>query len=399
MKTFGYGLQAFAGGFQTGLGLGMERKKIKMIQDEQKRAEKLAKEKEENAMNWYNANKDSLTNFHTQSQDARSKLIFESVQYKKEWTDYLRDVEDFLQSGDLEGLKSLNDMEEERIKAERDMLGIGVRPENAFVGKYYSEESMEYAKKLQMGKLANKPIGTQMYEEQFGKLPVTPEAPKTELDIMGETGKKLDYAYATGNASHFNQMAKSLGVDTTFETYKKGHKEPEIPKEEPTPAPTSTENIREDILNADTFKDAERIYKNYADKYDETALGIDDVDKFWSDERVRRLDTIKNAIENLLVDRGDKGRWLKPGTITSAEVGLSIEGDEQNTEAVYKQLRADYIKFRDMLEKMGVDVSQYPKLKPLSEIEKVGGWEGAIGWGVKGVGFGIKKGDYKSIYY
>ena len=170
-KTYGYGLQAFAGSFQKGLGLGMENKKIKMLQEEQKRAEKLAKEKEENAMNWLNTNKDSLMNFHTQPQDTRNMLIFESTQYKKEWTDYLRDVEDFLQSGDLEGLKSLNDMEEERIKAERDMLGLGIRPENAFVGKYYSEKDMEYVKKLQMGKLPIKPIGMKMYEEEFGKLP------------------------------------------------------------------------------------------------------------------------------------------------------------------------------------------------------------------------------------
>lgn len=60
-----------------------------------------------------------------------------------------------------------------------------------------------------------------------------PTAPKTELDIMGETKKKLDYAYATGNASYFNRIAKSLGVDTTFETYKKGYEEPEIPKVTP----------------------------------------------------------------------------------------------------------------------------------------------------------------------
>ena len=57
------------------------------------------------------------------------------------------------------------------------------------------------------------------YVPTFQK-PTTPEAPPTELDIMGETQKKLDYAYNTGNANYFNQIAKSLGVDTTFDTYK-----------------------------------------------------------------------------------------------------------------------------------------------------------------------------------
>ena len=178
-KTYGYAIQGFAGGFATGLGLGMENKKIKMLQEEQKRAEKLAKEKEENAMDWLNTNQDSLMNFHTQPQDMRNMLIFESVQYKKEWTDYLRDVEDFLQAGDLESLKNLNNMEEEKIKAERDMLGLGIRPENAFVGKYYDEKDMEYVKKLQMGKLPIKPIGTQMFEQEFGELP--PETKEPDL--------------------------------------------------------------------------------------------------------------------------------------------------------------------------------------------------------------------------
>lgn len=177
--TFGYGLRGFAGGFQTGLGLGMERKKIKMLQEEQKRAEKLAKEKEENAMNWLNSNKDSLVNFQTQPQDIRNMLIFESIKYSDDWHDYLRDCEDALQTGDLEELKHLNDMEEEKIKAERDMLGLGVRPENAFIGKHYSEENMNYLKKLQMGKLPIKPIGIKMYEEEFGELP--PEVKKPDL--------------------------------------------------------------------------------------------------------------------------------------------------------------------------------------------------------------------------
>ena len=53
-----------------------------------------------------------------------------------------------------------------------------------------------------------------------------PAAPPTELDIMGETQKKLDYAYNTGNANYFNQIAKSLGVDTTFDTYKQKYEAP-----------------------------------------------------------------------------------------------------------------------------------------------------------------------------
>lgn len=217
-----------------------------------------------------------------------------------------------------------------------------------------------------------------------------PEAPKTGLDIMGETGKKLDYAYDTGNASHFNQMAKSLGVATTFETYKKGHKEEPIPTPKTIPVPTSIENIREDISNADTLETARRIYNNGVQQYGEEAftkaVGITDIDKFWADGQIPYLNNIKTAIGNILDEKG----WLKKGTLTSAEVGLDFKG-EQSVEEIYEMLRKEYKKYRDMLEKMGIDISQFPKLKPLEEIEKVGLGEGF--WG-----FGKQRGQYKSIY-
>lgn len=244
-RTFGYGLQAFAGGFQTGLGLGMENKKIKMIQEEQKRAEKLAKEKEENAMNWLNANKDSLMNFQGQPQETRNMLIFESVQYEKEWTDYLRDMENFLQSGDLEALKHLNDIEEEKIKAERDMLGFGITPKNAFIGREYSEKDMEYVKKLQMGKLPIKEIGRQMFEEEFGKLPVTEVAPVAPKVTDYNTAASYLSKFINASPDTFNKIKTGLERNTginlspiTQESLREPEKIAEIA--EPTPETVGT---------------------------------------------------------------------------------------------------------------------------------------------------------------
>lgn len=392
--TFGYGLKGFAGGFQTGIGLGMENKRIKMLQEEQKRAEKLAKEKEENAMNWLNTNKENLMNFHTQSQDVRNMLILESINYKKEWNDYLRDIENFLQDGDLEGLKHLNDMEEERIKGERDMLGLGVRPENAFVGKYYDEKDMEYVKKLQMGKLPIKSIGTQMYEEEFGKLPVTPEAPgitdyKSAVDYLS---KFINAPINTFNKIKAGFQSQFPDIDMSAIT-QESLREPEKvtePTPEPTPAPTSTENIREDILNADTFEDAQRIYKNYDDKYDVNALGITDLKQEWTDNQISYLNKIFDKINASIRDLIDEKGHLRKGTITEEEIGVEFEG-EQKIEDIYKMLREEYMKYRDMLEKLGVDVNQFPKIKSIEEIEKVGFWEGLWGWGKQ-------RGQYKSIY-
>lgn len=400
MKTFGYGLQAFAGGFQTGLGLGMERKKIKMIQDEQKRAEKLAKEKEENAMNWYNTNKDSLTNFHTQSQETRSMLIFESVQYKKEWTDYLRDVEDFIQSGDLEGLKHLNDMEEERIKAERDALGIGIRPESGFIGKYYNEEDMNYAKKLQMGKLANKPIGTQMYEKEFGKLPdVAPKLTDTQVKLA-EIDKLAFLTEERRNKMKVQLLVKDSAIAEKVKAIKAaGGTDGDVVKAlgggvigpEPTttlaPTPTAVENVREDILNADTLEDAKRIYKNHVAKYGETT-DIPDVDKYWAGGKKSELDNLVAVLDEITAGTPES-RNVKG----NKKFTFDMDGKEVTKTGAewYNAVYESYIALIKLLEKFGIDISQYKQLKSLSEIKKIkfGGF----------VGKGVETGDLISIYY
>ncbi len=132
-----------------------------------------------------------------------------------------------------------------------------------------------------------------------------------------------------------------------------------------TPTPTSVESLREDIKNAPTIEDARRMEKNHIAKYGDT-LGIPNVDKFWSDERVGRLTSLKQGIDKLL----DEKKRLKKGTITSADVGFEIEDDIQKVEAVYQQLREEYMKYRDMLEKMGVDLSQFPELMSYEEYLK-----------------------------
>lgn len=199
-------------------------------------------------------------------------------------------------------------------------------------------------------------------------------------DAPSETFNKIK----TGFQSKFPNIDMS-GIT------KESLREPEKPEAEPTPpAPTSTENVREAIKNSDTVEDARRINKNYIDKYGEGTLGIDDVDKYWVEGQIVYLDKIKQAINNLLVDRGDKGKWLKPGTVISDEVGLEFKGD-QKSEDVYEMLRKEYKKYRDTLIKMGVDISQYPELLSLSELEKVGFSEGFFG-------IGIQRGQYKGIY-
>ena len=72
-------------------------------------------------------------------------------------------------------------------------------------------------------------------------------------------------------------------------------------------------------------------------------------------------------------------------------VGIEFKG-EQPASGIYAILYKSYIEYLEKLRKLGIDVSQFPELLPLSEIERVGGTEGFFA--IKGV----KKGDYKSIY-
>ena len=211
---------------------------------------------------------------------------------------------------------------------------------------------------------------TEMGDEVFN-LYNTPEEvmsnvkPSAGLTVMPKRDTKTGKYYAS--------FSKETGVGVT------------------TPAPTSTENIREDILNADTFADAQRIYKNYADKYDETALGITDVKQEWGKGQIAYLNNVKKSIENLLVDRGDKGKWLNNSPVTKEMVGLDFDGEQPASE-IYEILYKSYIEYLEKLKKLGIDISQFPELLPLSEIEKVSGTEGFFAIG------GVKKGDFKSIY-
>ena len=392
----GSGLGAFAGGFQASYSL-------KLLKKEKERQEKLVKEKEANAMNWLSTNKESLNNFQTQPQEKRNMLIYESDQYSENWHKYLTDSEKALQAGDLEELKHLNDQAEERLRIEGDMLELGVTAENGFLGNYYTPESMDYVKKLRMGALSNKPIGTHMYEEAgYGKLPAEEGTPLSAKDNWAIEHYNLPEKHP--EKISFDQLSLYMGVKITpekataleekiAEAKQYGATNEEIKNmlvgkstELTPPAVSTTENTREDILNADTFEDAERIYKNHITKYGETDLGITDLKQEWGKVQTDYLNNIKTSIGNIIDEKG----WLKKGTITSAEVGLDFAG-EQPVEEIYKKLKEEYMKYRDMLEKLGIDVSQFPRLKSLEEIEKVGLGEGFWGWGKQ-------RGQYKSIY-
>ncbi len=405
-KTFGYGLLAASKGFATGLSMKMEKSKIDALTAEQKRLDKEKKDAQLLWTEWYTnpETKEFLNNLNTATQGERAYFISNLSRISKELFEYFTEIDDDIRDGELEEAKRKNDLVVQKMKTMMDAAKIGMKLTFAdgITPMQIPDEELRFQKQIQTGKMAGgktgEAMGRQMWKErEFGELP-----PETkEPDLTGAINYLKKFPNPT--PEQFNSLRagaeRFYNVDlsnVTQESLRESEKIAEV-KPEPTPAPTSTENIREDILDADKYGDAQRIYDNYAKKYDVNALGITDLKQDWGSGQISYLNKVKKSIENLLVDRGDKGKWLNNKPVTQEMVGIEFKG-EQPASDIYEILYKSYIEYLEKLRKLGIDVTGFPKLKPLSEIEKVGGWEGAIGWGVKGVGFGIKKGDYKSIY-
>lgn len=226
-------------------------------------------------------------------------------------------------------------------------------------------------------------------------IPQPIEAQPTEMDVMGETQKKLDAAYATGNPNYFNQMAKSLNVPTTFETYKQKYEKPGVAggaeKARVTSLP-QLEEYRDKALDADTWEDAEKIINDYTEAgYDATQLRIDK--EAWVDSQMNYLNTLKGILDNLIDEKGS----IKKGTTTKEQIGLepasADDNRERKYEEFYKIIMESYMEYRDKLEEMGVDVSQFPKIKSLEEYNKSDIKPGM------GLFYPSTWGKQKSIYY
>jgi len=383
---FGSNLGAFASGFQA-------THSLKLMKKEKERNEKLAKEKEANAINWYTANKESLKGFQDQPQDVRNMLLYESVLYSDDWHKTLRDFEDAIQEGDLEEAKHINDMLEEQLKIEGDMLELGVKAENGFIGKYYTDESMEYVKKLRMGNLGNKPIGTKMYEESYGELPAETKAPAIS-DYTGVTNYLSRFINTSPEI--FNNI--KLGLQNKFPDIDMSNITQESLRE-PEKAVTgggeklrvtslnTLEEYRQKALDANTWKEAESIIDDYKEAgYDPAPLEEKANEQEWINAKIDELD---NHIEMLkeITDEKDKSIGDKKFKFLSGD-----EEETQTGEEWYKDIYEAYTFYLAELRKMGVDVSKYPKIKSPEEVKKVGILKGMF------TGGGVERG-YPSIYY
>jgi len=152
---------------------------------------------------------------------------------------------------------------------------------------------------------------------------------------------------------------------------------------------TTLEKYREKILNADSWEEAQNYINDYVQAgYDATQLNITQED--WINTKKADLDNLM-AVLNEITAGTPEGRNIKGAKEFTFEVdGKAVT---KTGEEWYKDIYESYTALLDLLEKMGIDTSQYKRLKPPSEVQKAGTLKGWF------TGGGVTAGDLIDIYY
>ena len=415
----GYGYRGFASGLQSGLSLGMERYRIKSLAEEKKALEK-AKEEEKLAMNtWLADNRESIENYSNLSQEEKNWLIASSFQYSEKMAGFFNDWDKSIKEGNVEEAKNKQKQWEDILATKKDLSLAGVGLSEGFFidgAKYDPNKPLippkdtEYLRKVEIGKFAGGDTASAIARETwkgqgYGELPTETAKPTdtqvklAEVDKLGFLTEERRNAMKvnilaggdSATAEKVNAIRAANGTDADIlEAFGAGVQgvNPPTTTIRVTSLP-QLEKYRDKALNAESLEDMQSVIDDYKEAgYDPAPLEEKVNEQAWANNQTEYLSNLLNAIKATVNEKG----WLKSGEVTPQEVSNQIKKNAPASE-VYEDFRKEYMKYRDILEKAGVDVSQFPKLKPLSEIEKVGFLEGVKTFG------GVGKGQYKSIYY
>jgi len=403
----GYFLKGLAGGLQTGVNLGTQIQEMQWQKAQRKKLEEKEAKIEEsmstigNLFKQYGADStysdDEIMQLNTALSAAVPEVqavwkdavnAIQTMNKRKfeedlQWFDLFINQTEGLNPGDVQGIF---DMAKSRFQTDK-AKNYFTAYEEIQKKKYEAAQNQPEDVWGQAGTLPQD-IRPEYLRSKGVNIPQPTAQPQTELDKMGETQKKLDYAYATGNANYFNQIAKSLGVDTTFETYKQKFEKPGAVGGAEKPRVTSLpqlEEYRDKALNADSWKETEKIINDYTEAgYDATQLGV--TKEAWANTKKSDLDNLVAVLDEITAGTSN----IKSKEKHSFEINGKVQ--EQTGEEWYKQVYESYVALLKLLEEEGIDTSQYKKLKPLSEI-KAGFLKGLTTFG------GVGKGDLVSIYY
>jgi len=404
----GYFLQGLSSGLQSGLNMGQQIQEMRWQKKQRKELEEKQAKMLEVSNLWNAKIKEAgADNIYSDEEIAQISTIFLSGGY--EFIEHYQ--------GAMDAIKSMNKTKYDQEKEWMDLFTSGaeglppgdIQAMYDYVAPYITSEKgkniLEANNNIKQRKAKIAQNQPEDIWGQAGTLPqeVRPDylrskgieipqpatAQPTEMDVMGETQKKLDYAYTTGNANYFNQVAKSLGSPATFDTYKQGYEKPgaatgAAEKTRVTSLP-QLEEYRDKALNADSWEDAEKIINDYTEAgYDPSQLGVTKED--WANVKKSDLDNLVAVLKEITAGTPN----VKGSKLYSFEINGKVK--EQTGEEWFKQVYESYVALLKLLEEQGVDTSQYKKLKPLSEI-KAGFIKGLTTFG------GVGKGDLVNIYY
>jgi len=209
----------------------------------------------------------------------------------------------------------------------------------------------------------NTPYKTQEVNGQIVYLPEyqAPAPEPTGVEVMGEQNNLLDIVYARGDKEVFNAFAKSLGINTTFDTYKRSYEEQMTPITEPIK--------RTDIAYwEEEFNDVTN-EEDYNRKYN--LLMQSDISKQYKPESYQEILTndlkqMAKEIQGLLSDK-------------NTLINTSDKADYEKYQAIYEE------KVKELLSKYpDIDKNQFPKFLSYDERKKLGWWKYSLldekGW-------------------
>jgi len=413
----GFFLQGLAGGIQTGMNMGTQLQEMKWQKKQRKQLEETQAKMLE-AGNIWNAKIKEVTadNTVTDEEIAQLNTVFLSGGYEfmehyssamnyitgmkdKEYKQEIEWINLFI-SG-IEGLapgdvQAAYDYIKPKITSEKglNMLEAYTNMQKKRYEVAQAQPTAEVFSTAGATQEAYPGAGYEYSATAKGYVP-TYQKPTTETPT---TPKATDYNTAASYLSKFVNakpevfeqvkagLQKNTGLDLSGIT-QESLREPKAAGKPRVTSLPQLEEYRDKALDADSWGEAEKIINDYTEAgYDTSQLGV--TKEAWANSQKEYLGNVKTALDNLVDEKG----WLKKGEFTKDQIGLDYAG-KKTSEEIYETLRKSYMEYRDKLEKMGVDVSQFPKIKPLSEIEKVGFVEGLKTFG------GVGKGQYKSIYY